>query len=490
MNIQAPHIYQINTWTWLYALSQKYGQKISLSSIPQAEIDHLASYQVDMIWLMGIWQRSPIGAQIAREHPGLQGDYEQALPDYTAEDVVGSPYAVYAYEVDSHLGTRAELAEFRARLKEAGMGLILDFVPNHVAVDHPWTTTHPEFLLQGTAREYAERRHDFFQVDDTIFAHGHDPYFPAWTDTVQINAFNSTCRQAIIDLLQDMATQCDGVRCDMAMLMTNSVFSQTWGDRGGHALDKEFWQEIISAVKDQAPAFIFIAEVYWHMEPELQYQGFDYCYDKSLYDQFEQNVIHELKEMLYQHLDYQTQLIRFLENHDEKRARTAFGFNRAWLAAVMIATMPGAKLWHEGQFVGHQIKLPVQLGRRPVETDDIDLEDFYRLLLREVQHPIYREGQWLVLDAQQAWEHNHTHHQLIAYCWRLGDELRLIVLNLTDERCQGVLYLGDMAGQTWSLRDVINNKAFTRSGNDIAHNGLFVDLLASSAHLFRISAVD
>ncbi len=486
MNIQAPHIYQINTWTWLYALSQKYNKTITLGSIPQAEIDQLASYHVDIIWLMGIWQRSPAGVDIARNHPGLQGDYARVLPDYTDADVVGSPYAVHAYEVDPQVGTRAELADLRARLQEVDLGLILDFVPNHVAVDHGWTEAHPEYLLQGSPREFSERRNDFFKVGDSIFAHGRDPYFPAWTDTAQINALNAEARQAIIDILQDIAAQCDGVRCDMAMLVTNSVFSQTWGDRGGHALETEFWQEIIPAVKTQSPDFLFIAEVYWHMEPELQYQGFDYCYDKSLYDQFEHGTVYDLKETLYQHFDYQSQLVRFLENHDENRAQATFGFNRAWLAAVMIATMPGAKLWHEGQFQGHKIKLPVQLGRRPVEPDDEDLVEFFHLLLREAQHDTYRNGQWVVLDAQQAWEHNNTHHQLLAYCWRGENDVRLVVINLTEERAQGILHLGDMSGRTWYLRDVINNKAFVRSGDDIAHNGLFVDLLANSAHLFRM----
>jgi hypothetical protein len=478
----APHIYQINTWTWLAQLSQTYGRSITLGTIPAQELEKIAQYGVNMVWLMGVWQRSARGVEIAREHPGLQGDYRRALPDYRPEDVVGSPYSIGDYKIDPHLGTRADLATLRQQLAQHHLGLILDFVPNHVATDHPWTHQHPEYLLPGTAQESAQHLHDFFTVGTHIFAHGRDPYFPAWTDTAQVNAWHPGLRHAYIDILRDIASQCDGVRCDMAMLVTNTIFQQTWGERGGPLPKEEFWPEIIPAVKSRHPDFLFLAEVYWEMETTLQQQGFDYCYDKSLYDKLVHGTVHEVLQELAKPILYQQRLIRFIENHDEQRAMREMGFNRAWVAAIVVATLPGAKLWHEGQFVGHRIKLPVQLGRRPVEPDDEFLAGFYRILLQEAQHPIYQRGRWQLCIPKTEW----NPMSLIAWEWVDRDERRLIVVNLSAEAHQCAYALPNVTGRRWLLRDIINNKAYERDGDTMDLHGLFVDLPAWSAHIFHV----
>ncbi len=230
-----PHIYEINTWTWLHGLSVKYQRPITLGSVPDEELKLLARPHTayDAIWLMGVWERSPRGAIIAREHVGLQQEYNRALPGYQDEDVVGSPYAVWRYVVDARLGGRHELAALRKRLGDLGLGLILDFVPNHVATDHDWSMTHPEALLQGAADELAADPISFVQVGKHVFANGRDPYFPAWTDTLQVNAFRPALRKLVVETLLDIAAQCDGVRCDMAMLVVSEIFVQTWGERAG-----------------------------------------------------------------------------------------------------------------------------------------------------------------------------------------------------------------------------------------------------------------
>ncbi|MCB0202863.1 MAG: alpha-amylase, partial [Anaerolineae bacterium] len=133
-----PVLYEINTWVWLVELSRQAGEKITLANVPDGELDRLASYGFDGVWLMGVWQRSPDGWQVALEHPGLQGEYRKALPDFARQDVVGSPYSVFDYEVDAALGGDEGLRVFRQRLQERGILLMLDFVPNHLAIDHRW----------------------------------------------------------------------------------------------------------------------------------------------------------------------------------------------------------------------------------------------------------------------------------------------------------------------------------------------------------------
>ncbi len=290
---------------------------------------------------MGVWERSPAGIAIANRNPGLLQDFRRALPDFRFEDNVGSPYCVRRYVVDEHLGGPAGLAAARRELAQRGMKLLLDFVPNHVAPDNPWVTEHPEYFIPGGAEDARSSPNSYIEVKGTFLACGRDPYFPAWPDVVQLNAFQTGLRQAVIDTVSDIANQCDGVRCDMAMLLLNDVFQRTWGGRAGQPPPTEYWQNVIPAVKRSHPDFLFIAEAYWDLEWELQQKGFDFCYDKRLYDRLE----HESAESVRLHLcadaAYQQKLLRFLENHDEPRAATAFPGAKEKAAAVATSTLAG-----------------------------------------------------------------------------------------------------------------------------------------------------
>ena len=243
--------------------------------------------KVDAVWFMGVWERSPAGIAVANRNKGLLEDFQRALPDFRPEDNVGSPYCVRRYAVDEHLGGREGLAIARRELANRGLRLILDFVPNHVAPDHPWVIQHPEYLVQGNAEEARNDPASFCEAGGKVFACGRDPYFPAWPDVLQLNAFQPGLRRAVIETLLDMAGQCDGIRCDMAMLMLNDIFGRTWGSRAGEKPEGDYWTTVISAIKAKHPEFKFMAEAYWDLEWTLQQQGFDFCYDKKLYDRLE-----------------------------------------------------------------------------------------------------------------------------------------------------------------------------------------------------------
>ena len=133
------------------------------------------------------------------------------------------------YVVDKHLGGPKGLAAARKSLAKRGLRLILDFVPNHVAPDHPWVSDHPEYFVQGNADEARNDPASFVETGGTVFARGRDPYFPAWPDVLQLNAFQPGLRQAVVATVAEIAGQCDGIRCDMAMLMLNAIFERTWG---------------------------------------------------------------------------------------------------------------------------------------------------------------------------------------------------------------------------------------------------------------------
>ena len=400
-------IYELNTAAWLHDVSVRAGVGTTLANVPSAEWDQVTPPGVDAVWLMGVWERSPAGVQLALRSADQVASFHAALADLDDADVIGSAYCIRRYEVDARFGGRRGLAVARAALAERGVRLLVDFVPNHVAPDHPWLIDHPEYFVQGNADDLARDPASYLAMGDAVIARGRDPFFPPWPDVAQLNGFAPGLRQAATDTLLDIADQADGVRCDMAMLLLNDVFARTWGERAGSVPEQEYWIEVIGAVRAEHPDFVFAAEAYWDLEWDLQQLGFDYCYDKRLYDRLIHDGPDAIRGHLHADLDYQRRLVRFLENHDEPRAATEFAPPRERAAAVVIATLPGATMWHEGQFEGWRVRLPVFLGRRPAEPVDEELRRFHVELIGATA-PL-RRGDWALCGAS-GWPEDSSSH--------------------------------------------------------------------------------
>jgi glycosidase len=482
-----PLIYEINTWVWLGELSRAYGRSVSLADVPSSEWVTLADLGADAVWLMGVWERSPAGIRIAMTNAALLANFRRALPDFEAEDIIGSPYCVRRYVVDERLGGPKGLADARLELAQRGMRLILDYVPNHVAPDHPWTDEHPEYFIHGTKEDLSGNPAAFLEVGDNIIACGRDPHYPAWPDVHQLNAFHPGLRQAVAKTLEEVASQCDGLRCDMAMLVMNAIFERTWGERAGEKPEREYWPQLIRQVKERYPDILFIAEAYWDLEWELMQQGFDYCYDKRLYDRLEHGDAKSVRLHLLADLSYQEKLVRFIENHDEPRAAATFSPEKERAAAVVAMTLPGAKLIHEGQLEGRKIRLPMFLGRRPQEPVDGQLKSFYQKLLQAIQTEAIRNGEWRLCE-QSGWPDNQSQENLLAWCWRKNEERHLIVVNLSPGRSQGLVQVpwNELRGRNWHLKDVLFAQDFERSGNEMLSPGLYVDLDGWKMHFFDV----
>jgi hypothetical protein len=482
-----PIIYLINTWVWLQELGRGKKTPVTLATVPKKEWDAIAALGIDAVWFMGVWERSPAGIEVSMRNQGLLDDFRRALPDFVAADNVGSPYCVRNYVVDPHLGGPEGLAAARKELAKRGLRLMLDFVPNHVAPDHPWVTDHPDYFIQGNYGDSVREPAAFLAAGGNVFACGKDPFFPAWPDVLQLNAFNPGLRAAIIETVNSIADQCDGVRCDMAMLVMNDIFQRTWGDRAGARPDKEYWPELIGAVRATHPGFLFMAEAYWDLEWELQQQGFDFCYDKKLYDRLEHDPAEAIRLHLCADMDYQRRLVRFIENHDEPRAAATFFPEKERAAAVLTSTLPGAVLLHEGQFEGRKVRLPVFLGRRPDEPLDKDLQAFYFALLDAVAKDGMRKGQWQ-LCGREGWPDNSTFLNIVAWCWAGENVRHLIIVNLGDSASQARVQVpGDgIRGKTWRLVDVLNGEVFDRDGDEMGGAGLYIDLGPWGCNFFRL----
>ncbi len=483
-----PIIYEINTAVWVNELGRRYHRPVTLATVPPNEWDALSRLGVDAIWLMGVWERSPEGTRIALEKPELLMEYRAALPDCHPDDIIGSPYCIHRYVVDERLGGPEGLAHARSMLAHRNLRLVLDYVPNHVARDHPWVHEHPEYFIRGSASDIQSQPENFFESCGSVFACGRDPFFPAWTDTAQLNAFHPDLRIAAISVVEDIAHQCDGVRCDMAMLLMTRVFAGTWGERAGGRPALEYWRELIEAARKRQADFLFVGEAYWDMEWELQQQGFDYCYDKRLYDRLVGGNAEDIRLHLQADISYQERLVRFIENHDEPRAAQAFPPRKLRAAAVTVASLPGAKLLHDGQIEGRKVRLPVQLGRRQEEAADEDLSAFFLKLCNVTGATRVRNASWQ-LCACTGWPDNRSCQNLIAWSWDGQEGRLLVVLNISDQAAQARVRANwsDLGGRMVKLQDLLSGDLYTREGSEILDYGLYVDLPGWGFHFLSVT---
>jgi glycosidase len=484
-----PSLYQINTRVWLTELSKKTGRHATLDDIPDAELDRLAAMEFDWIWMLSVWQTGLAGQRISRSNPEWRREFQETLPDLREEDIPGSGFAITGYTVHKDLGGDAALARLRERLRTRGQRLLLDFVPNHTGLDHPWVENHPEYYIAATELDLARAPRNYTRVKrqkgDLLLALGRDPYFPGWPDALQLNYGNPATQLAMIGELVKIAGQCDGVRCDMAMLVLPEVFERTWGIK-----TQPFWQKATERVRAKSKDFCFMAEVYWDLEWALQQQGFDYAYDKRLYDRLRDHHARPVREHFLAGLDYQNKLARFLENHDEPRAAATFppGIHEA--AAVITFLAPGLRFFHQGQFEGRKKRISPHLGRAPEEPVDAALGQFYGRLLETLRQPAVRQGKWQLLECAPAWDGNWTSDCFLAFGWQgpKGEHF-LVVVNYAgnQSQCRVRLPFAELGPGNWRLRDQMSVASYDRDGSELKTQGLFIDLPAWGFNVFSLT---
>lgn len=404
----------INTRLWLNELSQQYQRPITLDIIPdEAWTEKLTNY--DIFWFMGIYLPSQFSSTHAKKYTQ---QYTYALPDIDPnKDVVASPFAVANYLPNPNLVENWQAWDkMLEKLHRADKKVYVDFVPNHTAVDHPWATEHPEYFIQGSQQQYFNRPNFYQEIKNNsgqsyYLAHGKDPNYPEWSDTLQLNYGRVAVHQAMAEQLLALVDHVDGVRCDMAMLLNPSTFLRTWGwtlsnEERSYIAHHSFWQEVIPQTKTKATllgkSFDFMAEAYW--EKDVLAKNFDYIYRDELYKHLlrvaKGENCHHLKEHIA-HLLYCANSQQsckdtvYLENHDEERAVKTMGKEFSQAAAALISFLPNTMLLiNQGQEEGKLIRPPMQITRPPQEKSDLELKNYYQNLLQLKQSKLFREGQW------------------------------------------------------------------------------------------------
>ena len=473
------------------ALSRQLGRPAKLDDIPDAELDRIAAMGFDWIWLLSVWQTGKASRLVSLTNPEWRKEFQETLPDLADADIPGSGFAITGYTVHESLGGVAALARLRERIGKRGLRLMLDFVPNHTGLDHPWVEEHPDYYIRGSELDLARAPKNYTRVrrrgGDLLLAYGRDPYFDGWPDTLQLNYSNPATQEAMIGELLRISRQCDGVRCDMAMLVLPDVFERTWGLKV-----PLFWPEATRRVREMVPDFCFMAEVYWDREWDIQQQGFNHAYDKRLYDRLREGHARPVREHMHAGPDYQNKLARFLENHDEPRAAATFPAGQHQAAAVITFLSPGLRFFHQGQFEGRLKRISPHLGRAPEETVDQRLEEFYRSVLDVLRLPIVRQGQWQLLECVSAWDGNHSFDAFTAFAWQEAGGSRLLVaVNYASHPSQCLVRLPftDLGGRQWRLCDLLGHAIYERDGNDLQSCGLYLDVPPWQAHVFEMTAI-
>lgn len=486
-----PLLYQMNTRVRLTELSKVLGRRATLKDITDEELDTISAQGFEWVWLLSIWQTGPVGECLSRSNSEWRSDFEQTLPDLQEDDIAGSGFAIADYNVHSDLGGNTALTELRSRLAKRKLKLMLDFVPNHTALDHSWVFNHPEYYVVGTEQDLLRSPNNYIRIEtikgEVILAHGRDPYFPGWPDTAQLDYSNPATQLAIKNELMRISQQCEGVRCDMAMLVLPDVFERTWSKP-----TPRFWTDVINEVRKNRPEFCFMAEAYWDREWSLQQEGFDYAYDKRLYDRLRDGDAASVRDHLRADMGYQSKLTRFIENHDEPRAAATFSLSQHKAAAIITYLSPGLRFFHQGQFEGRTKRISPHLVRAPEESVNAELFAFYTQLLSLLQHPVFRDGKWQLLEALPAWDSNWTNECFVAFEWDLCGTTMVVVINYASNQSQCYLRLPLSAHSQSVVRfaDSTSQAVYDRGSADLGEKGLYLDMEPWQFHVFTLSSTN
>jgi hypothetical protein len=313
----------------------------------------------------------------------------------------------------------------------------------------------------------------------------------------------------------------------MAMLVLSDVFARTWeqfpiskvgqssppagqGDihpRGGQDWFQtnperlaaglphdEFWSSAISTIRQDYPGFVFLAEAYWGLEPRLQGLGFDYTYDKTLYDGLvARDAAGAQRHLLGTSAEAVAGSAHFLENHDEPRVASILSPAEHRAAALIILGLPGMRFLHEGQLTGARRKNPVQLALRAEEPGQAEITSFYNQLLTTLRGSAVGQGRGELLKPRAAWSDNSTAQNFVIVQWQSRTPgFEVVAVNLAPHRsqCYAPLSVQQLATHNWAMKDLLGQEFYKRSGDDLQNQGLYLDLPAHGAQLFKFEPIN
>jgi glycosidase len=468
---------------------RKHQPNITIDTIPLSYWTDLVAKGYDSVWLLGVWNNEPAVLKGHKMASQYIHEYRSVLPDVVEEDIIDSCFAINDYSLHPMLGNLDALANLKKTLNSLGLRLILDFVPNHFHCYSEYVYTRPDMFIAESEEYFKQHSIDYYTPLDSDYrvAHGRDPYTGSWSDTAQIDWSSHTAREVMSGILENIAQVCDGVRCDMAMLIVPHIFNKVWGKH----MRVNWWKNTIQNIKSSHPDFVFIAECYWNTKQQLLESGFDYAYDKELYDILVQQDTKKLSYYLKTNSAVNDSVI-FLENHDENRSASIFSYEALTSASTLQYTLPGLQLIQEGQQEGWQTSLPVQIGRRPQEKTNTVLYNHYKKLQSITNDPVFVLGDIEFFDPIQINDHTPSFQNLIMFKRTYKTKTFIVIINFTPHNSKAFMPFTPEINEhlkTILFHDRLSDKEYAYARSLLLTHHLYIELKAWQSHIFEVIEV-
>ena len=404
-------LYQIHTRDLLFKISPT----ARLVDIPDSFWQNLYQKGINMVYLLGVWTICSASTNLS------QKIYE---PTKT-QKIVGSCFAIDDYIIDTNIGTDKDILALKTMLNSLGIQLILDFIPNHFGLSTSLLDTNLEVFLQNSNPNLDQQFYFKHTVNNNSkqFLYGKDPNFGSWCDTVQIDYSNPKTHVFMTQKFEYLASLCDGVRCDMAMLIESEIFQKTWSELLKKSIPtyQSFWQTTTVKIKKLYPNFVFIAEVYWNMEEQMLKNGFDFVYNKEFLD----SLVHQNFDQLQDNLQKFGKPVYFLENHDEQRSTATIDSDILSLCVVLLCFLGGIQFFYDQQWQGQTTHNPIQILDSQISVINKSTETLYFELLVYTQNSIFKFGQ-LSFETSQS-------HDLVTIIWEYKNLKTYVFINFGTE---------------------------------------------------------
>ena len=535
-----------NVFVWLDQLSRKYQRSISrLDQIPSEELETLARWGINSLWLIGLWERSPASQRIKQ----LCGN----------PDAIPSAYSLYDYVIADTLGGDSAYRQLVERARTFGIRLAADMVPNHVGIVSDWVYEHPEWFLSREDLPYpsysfqgpdlAERqqvgifledhyytktdaavvfkRVDYQRGETRYIYHGNDGTAMPWNDTAQLNYLRPDVREAVLETIIEVARKFSIIRFDAAMTLTKKHYQRLWFPQPGtggaiptrseHSLTKkefdqmmpqEFWREVVDRIAEEAPDTLLLAEAFWMMEGFfVRSLGMHRVYNSAFMHMLRDEKNAQYRELILKTLSFDPEILKryvnFLNNPDEETAVAQFGKGGKYFGVcTLMATLPGLPMFGHGQIEGYTEKYGMEYQRAYYnEFPDQQLVARHR---REI-FPLLRR-RYLFADVKNFHFYDFVtsgegNEDVFAYSNRVGDEFALVVYHNRWGEARGSIHKASGGNQAptslYSLmpvnggensyllfRDHVSGMEYIRSAQEIKESGLVLEMGAYSYHVF------
>lgn len=460
------------TYVWLHQLSKKYGREINrLDQIPDQELDQLAAWGINALWLIGVWKRSPASEKIKH----LSGNI----------DAIASAYSLYNYEIAEDLGGEAALNILKKRAYERGIRLATDIVPNHTGIYSEWIIEHPDWFIQREDSPFPNytftgENLSFFPeinifIEDGYWTkkdaavvfkyvnnrtgktryiyHGNDGTSTPWNDTAQLNYLLPEVREAVIQTIINVAKKFHIIRFDAAMTLSKRHFQRLWFPKPGEGgaipsrtdfsmsseefnklMPREFWREVVDRISIEAKDTLLLAEAFWLMEGYfVRTLGMHRVYNSAFMNMIKMEENSKYSKTIKNVIEFEPEILKrfvnFMNNPDEKTAIEQFGKESKYFGtAVMLVTMPGLPMFGHGQIEGFQEKYGMEY-KRCYWDEKVD-----EFLVKEHEKKIFPllKKRYLFSDIQHFtfydfYAGEHIDENVFAYTNMCGEERAVVV---------------------------------------------------------------